>query len=137
MNLDQKLINNLIDPPENMAAQVQLWCDAAVEYLNAHFSDYKLAAFKSYLTSYIVDAIKRRLSRSDQMLLREQAGPFSATWSERSARGGFFLPEEIEEIRATLGAGGTRTYRTPAPTELTRLNRMTFRDYLDEEDSFL
>lgn len=127
MQLTLQELESLLPPLSSEdTASCELWVDGAVEFLNETYSTEKLDRLRSFVTGYIVDALKRRLTNPTPAVVREGAGPFSVTYSEHFARGGFFLPEEIADLNRVLGKSGTRSHRTPAPEAITRLNRMSF-----------
>lgn len=121
MQIDLDEVLNLL-PPEanNDRILVLTWVEGMTEYLNETYDAAKLERLSSFVLSYVVDAIKRRLAKPDTMLISESAGPFRGQWSERSARGGFFLPEELADLNRVLGKTGTRSYRTQAPQAIVR-----------------
>lgn len=109
-----EILPHLNQIPSNPTT-VNLWVDGMVEWLNASYDEARLERMRSFVTVYIADAVNRRLAKPDTFLVSESAGPFRAQWSERSARGGMFLPEEIADLNRVLGVGGARSYRTAAP----------------------
>lgn len=73
---------------------------------------------------YVAAVVARRLAKTNELATSEQSGPFSVRWSDSSTKGGLFLPRELADLDAVFGKGGTRSYRTPAPDEIRRLNRL-------------
>lgn len=109
-----EVLPHLNQIPSNQET-VELWVAGMVEWLNASYGKERLERLRSFVITYIADAVNRRMAKPDTMLISESAGPFRAQWSERSATAGMFLPEEIADLNRVLGVGGARSYRTAAP----------------------
>ncbi|MEX3609764.1 hypothetical protein VVR12_01790 [Rothia sp. LK2588] len=125
MHLDLQKMKDLLPPlSKQEEATCDLWVKGVEEFLAATYPIEKLDRLESFVTGYVIDALKRRLSNPNPSVIREGAGPFSVGYSEHFARGGFFLPEEKADLDRVLGRSGTRSYRTPAPEEIIQLNRM-------------
>lgn len=100
--------------PAPRVPQVQAWCQALSVLLTARYPQ-ATDTHRPYLLVKVADAVARRLEKSP-LMVQQNAGPFGARWHDKAALAAWFLPEELTEMDTVLAPGGTRTYRTPAPT---------------------
>lgn len=112
--------------------RVSAWIGAIEAFLSQRYTVAKVAEMVDYFTVSAADAIQRRLAKPNQMADSESAGPFSVRWNSASARGGWFLAPELAEMDDTAGIGGTRTYRTQAPSGVIVGNLHRPRPFVDD-----
>lgn len=104
--------------------RVEAWLDVIEAMFDHRYGDRITPQLEPVFYSFIADAVKRRLDKTNQMASRENAGPFGVTWSDASSKGGWFLPGELADMDGYFGLGGTRSYRTPAPDGIRFGNRV-------------
>lgn len=96
--------------------RVEAWLEVLEALFDHRYGDDGIpASVQPMFFSIVADAVKRRLDRPNQTVLRENAGPFGVTYDPASSKGGWFLPAEWQQMDAYCGRGGTRSVRTPAP----------------------
>lgn len=106
--------------PADQETRVGGWVTAMSGWLMVRYGDAPdagpevAAARRAVLLAKVADAVGRRLEKSP-LMVQQNAGPFGGRWSERGATAAWFMPEELAELDAMHGGGGSRTYRTPAP----------------------
>lgn len=123
--------------PAPRVSQAEAWCKAISALLTARYraapdvDDETKIAQRDYLIVKVADAISRRLEKSP-LMVQQNAGPFGGRWHDKAALAAWFLPEELDEMDELMNvAGGSRTYRTPAPREFWASNRIPM---WEEED---
>ena len=91
--------------------------------------------------SAAADAIGRRLAKPAALIDQQNIGPAGVRYNARNALAVWFLPEELAQLDDLVadGGGGARTYRTPAPDGIRRLNRARDLglDHVAESDGYV
>lgn len=123
---------------ESDAARVDAWLTAIGAYLANRYGDSITAALEPVFVDYAAEAVGRRLAKRQQQLKGQATGPSSAQWTDQSARGGWFLPEELEQMDSLTGRGGVRSVRTPVHDAIRFGNASVSpaREALLDEDDF-
>lgn len=94
--------------------------------LTNRYGDLITATVEPFFIDKAAAALKARFEREgiNTTVESQGAGAFNVRYNQRSQKGTWFTDAELAEMDQMVGKGGTRTYRTPAPDEIRRMNRM-------------
>jgi hypothetical protein len=115
-------------------AKVTAWTTAIEAWLTHRYGDRITEAVEPMFVSYAADAILRRLQRENKTVAQQNIGPAGVRYTDKSALGGWFWPEEIASMDGTAGRGGIRSVRTPAPDAVRFGNRVVPPHFYSEDD---
>lgn len=123
--------------PELTQAQTtraEAWLTAIEVLLNTRYGARITTENEPLFLNYAGDAVLRRFQRDNKTIAQQNVGPAGVRYTEKSALGAWFWPEEISSMDSTAGRGGVQTVRMSAPDSVRFSNRSTPWRYLEEGD---
>lgn len=99
--------------PSKRQALVTAWCPVLLALLNSRYGSRITTELEPIFVSTAADAIQRRLDKPNRMVNSQAVNGASVSYS--ASLRSWFYEEELAQLDSLVGAGGIRTYRTPAP----------------------
>ncbi|CAD5999264.1 hypothetical protein [Agreia sp. COWG] len=100
---------------ETQRASVTAWATVLQVKLNSRYGNRITDALEPLFVSYAADALLRRLKPTDKRIAQQSIGPAGVRYTDKNSLGGWFWPEEIDDMDSVCGLSGAQSYRMPAP----------------------